>query len=283
MHAIFKSTFWSDERVADLSAEEKLSIAWLKTNSHLDLCGFCKITKRTFEFESGMPFEALQRACDALPHLVATLPDGTLLLKEFVREQFSKCGVVSPKNKIVVAAVKRTLDLPEALRRAFYEANPELVELYEFHSENRHSKEGDSIPFEALRRGKSNNKSKSEEGDKSQSSEKPSAITPDQIVGAYPRREDTAQCLLTIADHIRKGESPEAMLAGTRAIAAVIGQLPGGHLNAYVIGAPRFFRDRRWQDDPATWMRHGASSTGAPVKVDLGGRSKTTTTQRITR
>jgi hypothetical protein len=71
--------------------------------------------------------------------------------------------------------------------------------------------------------------------------------------------------------------------ANQGAIAAVIGQLPGGHLNAYVIGAGKFFRDKRWQDDPATWMRQGSHTTGAPVKVDLGARTKTTTTRKITR
>jgi hypothetical protein len=68
---------------------------------------------------------------------------------------------------------------------------------------------------------------------------------------------------------------------GTRAIAAVIAKLPSGHLNAYVPSAARFFANRRWEDDPRTWMRaamkgdrHG--NGGMPAPPSLGGRKGVT-------
>lgn len=92
------------------------------------------------------------------------------------------------------------------------------------------------------------------------------------IVQAYPRREGDKEALEAVRASVRKGESPETILAGTRSIAAVIPQLPSGHLNAFVVSAARFFRDERWRDDPATWRRHGGKNGVAVGKLDLGGR-----------
>lgn len=98
-------------------------------------------------------------------------------------------------------------------------------------------------------------------------------VSPQHIVDAYPRREGVAEALGHVAVSIRKGEDPAAMLTGTRAIAAVIGQLPSGHLNAFVVGAAKFFKNERWRDDPQTWLRHGSGKNGAAAStLDLGGR-----------
>lgn len=93
------------------------------------------------------------------------------------------------------------------------------------------------------------------------------------IVGAYPRREGVAEALGHIAASVRRGANPEVILTGTRAIAAVIGQLPSGHLNAFVVSASKFFQNERWRDDPQTWLRHGAAKNGAAAgMLNLGGR-----------
>jgi len=93
------------------------------------------------------------------------------------------------------------------------------------------------------------------------------------IVSAYPRREGDKEALEAVRSSIRKGAEPKAMLAGTRAIAAVIPLLPSGHLNAFVVSAARFFRDERWRDDPQTWRLVGTAKNGAQAgKLDLGGR-----------
>lgn len=93
------------------------------------------------------------------------------------------------------------------------------------------------------------------------------------IVDAYPRRQDQAAALDALKVSIRKGADPDVVLAGTRAIAAVIQQLPSGALNAYVVSAATFFKNERWRDDPKTWVRSGASKNGAQVgQLNLGGR-----------
>jgi hypothetical protein len=108
--------------------------------------------------------------------------------------------------------------------------------------------------------------------DKSITSEVSFAL-PD-VVGLYPKREKVAEAIEALAVHVRKGADLDAVAAGTRAIAAVIARLPGGHLNAYVPSAAAFFRARRWEDDPQTWLRNaGKHTNGSPQQaLDLGGR-----------
>lgn len=94
------------------------------------------------------------------------------------------------------------------------------------------------------------------------------------IVALYPRREDLAAACEAVEKHIKAGENPDAIRAGTAAIASVIQRLPGAHLNRFVVSAARFFRDKRWQDDPDTWLRAGAGKNGhvRTGELDLGGR-----------
>lgn len=85
---------------------------------------------------------------------------------------------------------------------------------------------------------------------------------PKMVCDLYPRREKTAEALVIVGKHLANGEDFEAMLAGTRAAAAVIRTLPSGHLNRYVPSAESFFREKRWKDDPETLRRQGSQSTG---------------------
>ncbi len=93
------------------------------------------------------------------------------------------------------------------------------------------------------------------------------------IVALYPRRENVKEALEFLTASIRKGAEPETVMAGTRAIAAVIQQLPSGALNSYVPNAGTFFKNERWRDDPQTWRRNATTKNGAQMgKLDLGGR-----------
>lgn len=131
-------------------------------------------------------------------------------------------------------------------------------------------------PIEAHRRVKGKGKGKGKEKKELQSEEE--ELQPDHsrwahaIVSAYPRREDTERCLIEVIGHLEAGQDPEAILAGTKAAAAAIAQLPGGHLNKFVIGAHRFFRDKRWNDDPSTILRQGGTNGEHRPPADLGGR-----------
>lgn len=82
-----------------------------------------------------------------------------------------------------------------------------------------------------------------------------------------------AEALGHVARSVKNGADPVAILTGTRAIAAVIKQLPSGHLNAFAVSAATFFKNERWRDDPQTWLRSGAAKNGAaPTELRLGGR-----------
>jgi hypothetical protein len=104
------------------------------------------------------------------------------------------------------------------------------------------------------------------------------------VVALYPKRERQSEAVEALAAHVRKGADLDAVVAGTRAIAAIIQRMPGGHLNSYVPSAATFFRNRRWEDDPKTWLRNaGTKSNGAPVEELFrgGGRQATTIELKI--
>jgi len=101
------------------------------------------------------------------------------------------------------------------------------------------------------------------------------------IVAFYPRRESIREAVEHVARAIREGTPPQAIADGTRAIAATIAKLPSAHLNAYVPSAAKFFANRRWEDDPRTWLRSATKGAlhhaGAlPAPPSLGGRKGTT-------
>lgn len=97
-----------------------------------------------------------------------------------------------------------------------------------------------------------------------------------EIVSLYPKRERQAEAVAALAKHVAQGADLDAVASGTRAIAAIIQRMPGGALNAYVPSAAKFFQNRRWEDDPKTWLRN-AGKNGAPIEeLYLGGRRGTT-------
>lgn len=105
------------------------------------------------------------------------------------------------------------------------------------------------------------------------------------IAALYPRRQSVREAVRHISRHLADGVDARVMAAGTREIAKVIRELPGGHLNAYVPSAEKFFANRRWEDDPRTWLRQapargkrgGGGGHGGPLPdLSLGGRTGTT-------
>lgn len=100
----------------------------------------------------------------------------------------------------------------------------------------------------------------------------PVSPTVHDIVACYPRREAVQAALRYVQQSIRDGADPQAILAGVRGIASAIDRLPSKGLNAYVPSCERFFRDERWRDDPATWLRNGNVQSGSTNGADVGGR-----------
>jgi hypothetical protein len=76
----------------------------------------------------------------------------------------------------------------------------------------------------------------------------------------------------------QKRRSP--MRTGRTGLRGTRRRWPGGHLNKFVPSAETFFRMRRWEDDPATWLRGAATNgTGEPREpYKPGGRKGTTIT-----
>ena len=323
MNTLIKPGFWSDNRMEQLNKDQKLAIVWLLTNAWRDLCGFTQVTPRRFTFDTELPIGVLDEACRIMGPSFMVLPGGTYFATRFVRHQFGKGGDISLKNNIVKAATRHAMALPATLRDAFFAAYPELAcDLDASPHENAdervpHETARPLSPFpakpspspsektEPLRVEKEKGQEKEQEQEKgneepisaarvtgagSDDCPPPSPPPPQQqpcdpvsIAGLYPRRQAVQEAVTHIARAIAEGVDPRTIAEGTRAIAAVIRQLPSGHLNAYVPSAGRFFEKRRWEDDPQTWIRHAQShghragaNGGRPPKLSLGGRAGTT-------
>lgn len=270
MDAIIKGSFWTDHRIEESPAEIKLACLWLVTNPSRDLCGFTQVSNKRFTFEAALLPEFLEGACKGLPSSFLEVSPGVFFAVNFLRHQFGKGGRLSLGNKVVIAAARHAAKLPKALKVAFFDAYPELLGLVENDLKKSTEIDAPSIPLTENREGV-RVRVRVREGEKEEGyGEKPDLVG---IVHCYPRRQDEAQALEFLAGSIRKGAEPETIMAGTRAIAAVIMQLPSGPLNSYVPSAATFFKHERWRDDPQTWRRCGAAKNGAQMKkLDLGGR-----------
>lgn len=268
MNAIIKSSFWTDDRLEEAAPEIKLTVLWLITNPGRDLCGFTKISNKRFTFETGLPASSLEGASMALPSSIKKLPGGVYFVTHFLRHQFGKGGELNGKNKVLIAAARHAMALPSPMLKAFRESYPELFSMYET---------GDPIDPPSLPHGYHPEGVRVREGEGDMTQGGKGELLPD-IVALYPKREKQAEAIEALASHVRKGTDLDAVAAGTRAIAAIIQRMPGGALNAYVPSAATFFRNRRWEDDPKTWLRNsGGKTNGAPVEeIFQGGRKGTT-------
>jgi hypothetical protein len=79
------------------------------------------------------------------------------------------------------------------------------------------------------------------------------------IVAAYPVQTDKFPAIQRVLEHLEAGEDAAAMLAGTKAIAQVIAQIPSRHLNKFVPGPLRFFGEKKWTDNPSAWVARFAA------------------------
>jgi hypothetical protein len=276
MDPVVKGSFWTDSRIEELDANHKLAALWLITNPARTLLGFSQTSTKRFLLDTSLSIHALEGVCKALPSSFEGLPGGWYFARNFLRHQFGgKGGQLALNNKVIIAAIRQAKTLPSPLQAVFLEAYPELLE-------SIIGTPSETSPFEGGPHGVTTTTTSGEtsgedlpEGGAGETIA--GTIAPETIVAAYPRREATAECLRTVAAHIRAGHSPAAMLHGTREIAAAISHLPSGHLNAYVLSAPKFFRDLRWQDDPSTWLRQASK---AAEKAGPGGKPALTDDER---
>lgn len=281
MDSIIKSSFWTDTRVEDQSPEVKLACLWLISNPSRDMCGFTQVSNRRFTFETGLDPSPLQGACKGLASSFKEVAPGVYFAVHFLRHQFSKGGKISLRNNVIVAAARYAGKLPEALRLAFFEAYPELLELVPNDGQIPNKKEAPSNPLTEKREGVIRIRREEEEKNLEEGCGEKPAVDVLGIVQAYPRRQDDAQALQHVTASIKRGVDAATILAGTRAIAAVIARLPSGHLNAFVVSAGTFFKNERWRDDPATWLRSGSGKNGAVTGGYNGGGRREASVTRV--
>lgn len=270
MDATVKASFWTDPRVEDSPKEIKLAALWLITNPARDLCGFTCVSNKRFTFETGLDASTLQGACKGLPTSIQGLSGGVYFMRNFLRHQFGKGGSLKLGNKVVTAAVRHAVQLPDELRSAFFEAYPELVSLANEWEEKHPSQQAPSKPLAQNRQGVGEREGAG--------AEQETSSIPD-IVAIYPRRERVTEACQEVARQVARGGDLDAIRAGTLAIAAMIPRLPSGPHNKFVPSALAFFRDERWRDDPQTWLRQCADRNGQPPgrPLSLGGRREAET------
>lgn len=150
MDATIRTAFWTDDRLEEQPAEIKLAALWAITNPSRDICGYTRVSNKRFTFETGLEAHWLDALCKALPSSFHAPCKGVVFAVNFLRHQFGKGGKLSPRNKVIPAAIRHAQALPEALRSSFFSAYPELLQSSpseeETTSENDPPCKGDS-PF----------------------------------------------------------------------------------------------------------------------------------------
>lgn len=97
-------------------------------------------------------------------------------------------------------------------------------------------------------------------------------ITAETLVAAYPRRSHLADALREAAAAMKRHD-PAMILAGTKAIAAVVSTWTDSERQQYLKKPPEFFAGDHWADDPAYWTSRQTRQTLTTHPLpDLGGR-----------
>lgn len=244
---------WQDPWFRKLTPEGKL--LWLWLIDHADPAGVIEPDLGLASFQIGVDID--EHVITELEGHITHLDGGKILINSFIKFQYGTLSErCKPHNKVFEALARHGLDAKGRLTLS--DTLPDRVSQRVLGTleEEEEEEEEDNIKEEGC-------------GEKPSGNDWAAAI-----VAAYPRRESTAACLTIVAADILGGANPETILAGTRAIAAEIAKAPSGALNTYVTSAPRFFREKLWQDDPATWRTRfaGKSSTGSTTLADVGGR-----------
>lgn len=123
------SSYWSDEDVGRLSADQKLAVLWVLTNKETSNCGFLKASRRQFAFETGLTAEVLEGALkDLARSFVVEEKNGSLeiLALNYIAYQFSDralCG----KNNIIKHLQRLIGSLPEVMRARLLDRYKDLA------------------------------------------------------------------------------------------------------------------------------------------------------------
>lgn len=259
MDATVKSSFWSDPRVEELSAEGKLAALWLMTNSQRDLLGFTRATARRFQFETGLDASHLEAPCKALPSSFKAPSDGVFFCVNFLRHQFGQGGEISLRNKVIQSAIKKAKTLPSPLQGAFLDAYPELTQSVLRDQTDAAAADPPSKPLGRDQSRAEHKQSRAEQSPKEGKTEgKPSdRQLAEKLVAACPRPDLTIgaidAAIGTIVRHRGSIEFSE-ILAACQAATQAVKQWPADERVTYTPEAAKFFREDLWRKAPESWQ-----------------------------
>jgi hypothetical protein len=132
MKRFIDPVFWSNDKVEELGPDLKLAALWIMTNSNTSDIGICKVTKKRFVFETGLPDDSLDRVCEALPETFIRAGE-LIIIRNFVRYQFGS-GDALKRNNFFKTLTKEFLALPDHIKVricAIYSEFQHLLEIPE--------------------------------------------------------------------------------------------------------------------------------------------------------
>lgn len=265
MNATVKSSFWTDERLEEASAEIKLAVLWLITNPARDLCGFTKVSSKRFTFETGLPASSLEGASKALPSAIKKLPGGVYFVTHFLRHQFGKGGLLNGKNKVLIAAARHAMGLPSPMLEAFKEAYPELCSEENFQTKQ----DPPSIPHRCHPEGVIAGEGEGE-GAKEEVIEQARTLCE-----MHPKRDLSQPALRAAVAAIRK-HGFDLVAEGVRSYSAAVAAWTPAERLQFVRNAPEFFGEDLWNQPATNWRgRKGPNAAlpnGQHRTINVGGR-----------
>ncbi|MBF8281288.1 MAG: hypothetical protein HW378_203 [Anaerolineales bacterium] len=123
-------SFWSDERVGQLTAEQRYALLWCLTNGQRNSVGYFVASRRQFAFDSSKPFETLEDLTSVFrTGIVADVQDGQLRiwLRHFIKHQFPGNSWAS-NARITKHLVSQIQELPEPFFSELIKEYPKLKE-----------------------------------------------------------------------------------------------------------------------------------------------------------
>jgi hypothetical protein len=126
MKPFIHPSFWADSDIEEQDAQVKLAALWLITNSQTSILGVCEPSRRRFEFETGLPVEALQRALQGLPKMFQSIGN-SVFIKNYIRHQFGS-GPALIRNNFFRKMQSVFLGADDEIQKAIIAEYPEFRE-----------------------------------------------------------------------------------------------------------------------------------------------------------
>lgn len=245
MDTKIKASFWTDPDVEGLAPHQRLAFLWMMTNSQLNLCGFFETSRKRFEFETGLPGEALWETVEALPRALKGFKDkNTIYVRHYIRHQLGS-GEQLTRNNIFRSVQTAFQSIRhEELRSALLEDYPEIG--------------SPSKPLLSPLKGKEKEKEKEQESGEEVQKEGDRRELLDwaeRIRDAYPRSSNPMEVLPMILKSLAGDVNPEGVLEAVLECKAAMDSAPGGSANFGFPNSDKFFAREDWKRPAVFWAR----------------------------